>query len=147
VRIIDENASRAVFLGVSVFVAIITITLIVNFYRVAKDSAAVANRFDISSEYNRQVNEILEKEYITGVEVRYLTNYFVGNEEYKVKVITPDINNNLYTLTFDASFDVDEYWEEDYQKKLDTSIRPNYNYELEIKTVGGINQIKASFRY
>ena len=75
----DENASRAVFLGVSVFVAIITITLIINFYYAAKDAASVANTHDISNTGNKYINDILVKDMITGMELRYLLNYCVGS--------------------------------------------------------------------
>ena len=84
----DENASRAVFIGVSVFVAIITITLIVNFYRTAKDSAAVANRYDLTETGSSKVNEILSKDKITGLELRYLLNYYYNDTDILICLST-----------------------------------------------------------
>lgn len=131
----DENASRAVFLGVSVFVAIITITLIVGFYRTAKDSAAVANRYDISVTGNAYLSSVLEKEKITGSELRYLMNYYVNDETVSISIY----DQLLYNVGSDKDADMelpryyinnDKYWLVDYQNIIDYNIRPNYNYNL-----------------
>lgn len=131
----DENASRAVFLGVSVFVAVITITLIVTFYRTAKDSAAVANRYDITSTGNTYLNSVLYKEKITGSELRYLMNYYANDETVSISIY----DQLLYTMgnTADEEMELphheinnDKYWHIDYQGNMDLNIRPNYNYNL-----------------
>ena len=133
----DENASRAVFLGVSVFVAIITITLIVNFYSTAKDSAAVANRYDISSTGNTRVDKILEKEKITGLELRYLLDYYQGDEIYdQIKVWDNGV---------EVSIPDKDYWSNEVQKQLDDKIRANYNYILDIQKHGVKYKIVAIF--
>ena len=135
----DENASRAVFLGVSVFVAIITITLIVTFYRTAKDSAAVANRYDITNTGNSYLNSVLLKEKITGSELRYLMNYYANDETVDISIY----DQLLYTIG-DAededrelphySINNNNYWLTDYQGNIDINIRPNYNYNLFVET-------------
>ena len=85
----DENASRAVFLGVSVFVAMLTITIIVNFYRTAKDTAAVVNRHDITNTGNRRADEILSNTVISGTELRYLLNYYYNDNSVRIVVFQP----------------------------------------------------------
>lgn len=140
----DENASRAVFLGVSVFVAIVTLTLILTFYRSAKESAAFANRYDVSSEYNKTVTDVLEKSMINGVELRYLLNYYVENDDYEIIIYNgEDADGNPIRLELDAA----NFWNVNYQEVLDLQIRPNYNYSLEVEEV--VNKIKiiAVFKY
>lgn len=133
----DENASRAVFLGVSVFVAIITITLIVSFYRTAKDSAAVANRYDISTTGNAYLSNILDKDKITGSELRYLMNYYAEDETVSISIY----DQMLYKFGNSQSEEAelpkyyinnDKYWLADYQNIIDYNIRPNYNYNLTV---------------
>ena len=140
----DENASRAVFLGVSVFIAIITITIIVNFYDTARNSAAVANRFDISNDVNKNVNKVLEKKNINGIELRYLLNYFEGNNEFEIAVYNSasDRDNNVK-----INIDHENYWTDGYQTRLDKEIRPNYNYTLDILESGNKYVIVAVFQY
>lgn len=140
----DENASRAVFLGVSVFIAILTITIIVNFYDTARNSAAVANRFDISNDVNKNVNKVLEKKNINGVELRYLLNYFEGNNEFEIAVYNSasDRDNNVK-----INIDHENYWTDGYQTRLDKEIRPNYNYTLDILESGNKYVIVAVFQY
>lgn len=137
----DENASRAVFLGVSVLVAIITLTVILNFYRIAKDTAAVANRHDITAVGNSRTNEILAKSKITGLELRYLLNYYSGHNDIEVFVYQPgdklaDMKNETpdnVKINFDA------------QSNLDEIIKPNYNYGLVIDNRNAKTFIVATF--
>jgi len=137
----DENASRAVFLGVSVFVAIITISLIVTFYRTAKDSAAVANRHDITTIGNSRVNEILSKDKITGLELRYLLNYYSGNDEIKIFVYQP--GEKLSDIKDETPENIKINYES--QSNLDEIIKPNYNYGLVIDNRNANTLIVATF--
>ena len=125
----DENASRAVFLGVSVFVAIITITLILTFYRTAKDSASVANRYDITYTENQRADEILSKEKIMGVELRYLLNYYYNNDSVEIAIYQPteETEENVK-----VGVDREDYWSKSAQQNLDELIRPNYEYGIEV---------------
>ena len=138
----DENASRAVFLGVSVFVAIITITLILNFYRTAKDFAGVANRYDITNTGNKKADEILSKTKITGLELRYLLNYYYNDSSIEIFVYqpAPKAENNVK-----VEINTEEYWSDDTQQMLDEKIRPNYNYGLAIDTRRGGYTVVATF--
>ncbi len=131
----DENASRAVFVGVSVFIAIITITLIVNFYTTAKESASVANRYDISGSGNARIEDILSKTQIVGTELRYLMNYFYDDKTIEIVIY----NDSGVKLTISS----DEYWSDDGKQELDEKIRPNYNYEIKIQERGAKTVIVA----
>jgi len=146
----DENASRAVFLGVSVFVTIITITLIATFYRTAKDTAAVANRFDITNTGNKRADEILGKTKVTGLEVRYLLNYYYNDESIRIFVYQPksgEIFNETNMKLEINNIDVkkDDYWSDKHQLYLEETIKPNYNYGLVKDTRGGKYIVVATF--
>ena len=141
----DENASRAVFIGVSVFVAIITITLIVNFYRTAKDSAAVANRYDLTETGSSKVNEILSKDKITGLELRYLLNYYYNDTDIQIYVYQPDVNDKFDEENARLSVNSEEYWSDENQQYLDENIRPNFNYGLARDNRGRATVIVATF--
>lgn len=138
----DENASRAVFLGVSVFVAIMTITLVVTFYRTAKDSAAVANRFDITNTGNQRADEILSKTVITGLELRYLLNYYYNDNSIAIYVYQPgETADEMVKIEINTK----KFWSDETQRALDEKIRPNFNYRLAIDTRGGGYIVVATF--
>ncbi len=143
----DENASRAVFIGVSVLVAIITITLVLSFYRTAKDSASVANRYDISATGTSYLNSILEKEKVTGVELRYLLNYYYGESQVKIHIYQPDFNEGINSDNIELVVNSNDYWSEENQQKLDENIRPNYNYRLSVQETEYDVTIITTFEY
>lgn len=146
----DESASRAVFLGVSIFVAIITLSFILTFYKTAKDSAAVVNRYDMINTENSYLNSVLIKKIITGSELRYLMNYYSNDETVNISIY----DQMLYTMGEgrDRDYELpnyainnDEYWHRDYQGNLDFNIRPNYNYNLFVETTRAGFTIIATF--
>ena len=133
----DENASKAVFIGASVLVAIITITLILNFYRSAKEVGDVANRYDISTS-DKYVNEIVRKTEISGLELRYLLNYYAESDEVEVKVWQEFEGTEQY-LSLDSI--LNDYWSSENQQKLEDIIRANYKYDVEIQKAGNVTII------
>lgn len=140
----DENASRAVFVGISVLVAVITMTLIINFYDAAKGFASGVNTYDVSTAASKYENDILLKDMITGNELRYLLNNYVDEEIYNISIYKSSedkLNGNKMDI------DRDDYWKEEYQTKLDYDIRPNYNYELKVEETDNTYKIEAVFRY
>lgn len=138
----DENASRAVFIGVSTFVAVITLTFIVRFYATAKESASVANRYDVSVGANTYLNEVLNKKSITGLELRYLMNYYSDNKDVTVLIYLPgETANDVKIITNLKQQDTEEYWSDDYQAMLVENIRPNYSFTLVIDNSKGMKII------
>ena len=136
----DENASRAVFLGVSVFVAIITLSVILTFYRTAKDTASVANRHDITNTGNQRIDEILNSKQISGIDLRYLINYYSNDDTVEINVWdTQEVSGAKIKI----NTDVDDYWATSYQTYLDEKIRPNYYYNLDVDTSSSIMKISA----
>ena len=143
----DENASRAAFIGVSVFVAVITLTFIIKFYSTAKESAAVANRYDISESANTYLNKTLGKKSVTGLELRYLMNYYADDKNANVVVYLPGAKSeDVKTVNTLTQQNTEEYWSEGYQEQLDKHIRPNYNFTLTVDNSKGM-KIIAVFEY
>lgn len=94
----DESAPiRAIVIGVSVLLAIATISAVLMYYNTAKQMASNVGRGqDFAGNYEQSIQDILTKgsynvagtNYITGADVKNLLNYFYGDENVEVNVIT-----------------------------------------------------------
>lgn len=88
----DESAPmRAIMIGVSVFIAIATITAVLSYYNTSKDLVrAIGPGTDIGQEYANYVQDILLKTgnntVVTGTEVKNLLNYFYKKENVNITV-------------------------------------------------------------
>ncbi len=138
----DENASRAVFIGVSVFVSIITISLIINFYDTAKSTATMANRHDIANADKKYIDTILESELITGRDLRHLMEYYWNDDVVTVYMSVDDKINDKKLI-----FDNTDYYSTSNTIVRDSNIRPNYFFDLEKKIEGNKEKIIATFRF
>lgn len=96
----ESNAMRAITIGVSVFVAIITITGVLTYYGIVRDTAKnIGSGNDMGEKYSEEIENILLKgsykgngnSYLTGTEVLNLLNYFYKNENVRI-----DIENIKY---------------------------------------------------
>lgn len=111
----DESAPiRAIVIGVSVLLAIATISAVLMYYNTAKQMASNVGRGqDFAENYEQSIQDILEKgtynvsgtEYITGADVKNLLNYFYNDENVRI---------SIYGLTY-----VSEY--NNYIPKTETS--------------------------
>lgn len=86
----DESTPlRALTIGVSVFMAIATITAVMVYYNTAKSAAgvAVSGSSDIAESYREDIEEsLLYKSEITGTEVINIINYFRNDVNVQVNV-------------------------------------------------------------
>lgn len=100
----DSNAIRAITIGAGLFISITTISLILTYYNVAKNTAqTIGTGTNISQNYDRHIRDILTKANIKGSDVINICNYF--EEEITTKKIdfwygnsspkTSDIINNV----------------------------------------------------
>lgn len=82
----DSNAIRAITIGAGLFISITTISLILTYYNVAKNTAqTIGTGTNISQNYDRHIRDILTKENIKGSDVINICNYF--EEEITTKKI------------------------------------------------------------
>lgn len=118
----DEEAPiRAIVIGVSVLLAIATISAVLMYYNTAKQMASNVGRGqDFASNYEKSIQDILLKgtytvsdnNYITGADVKNLLNYFYNNEDvwvsvYGIKVI--EGHDDSYTPNIASSTKVYDY--------------------------------------
>lgn len=113
----DSNAIRAITIGAGLFISITTISLILTYYNVAKNTAqSIGTGTNISQNYDRHIRDILTKANIKGSDVINICNYF--EEEITTKKIdflydgnsTLDIiinnvlpnENFILTVTYDS---------------------------------------------
>ena len=92
----DESTPiRAIVIGVSVLLAIGTISAVLMYYNTAKQMASNVGRGqDFASNYEQSIQDILLKgsytvagdNYITGTDVKNLLNYFYNNENVEIIV-------------------------------------------------------------
>ncbi len=82
----DSNAIRAITIGAGLFISITTISLILTYYNVAKNTAqSIGTGTNISQNYDRHIRDILTKANIKGSDVINICNYF--EEEITTKKI------------------------------------------------------------
>ena len=101
----DESAPiRAIVIGVSVLLAIATISAVLMYYNTAKQMASNVGRGqDFAGNYEQSIQDILTKgsynvagtNYITGDDVKNLLNYFYNDENVIINV-----NNIQYISSY-----------------------------------------------
>ena len=80
----DDVAIRAITIGASVLIALITISAVLTYYTAAKDMVRqIGSGTDIAGLYEKSIEEILLKKTITGTELKNLINYFDSIGEVK----------------------------------------------------------------
>lgn len=95
----DSNAIRAITIGAGLLISITTISLILTYYNVAKNTAqSIGTGTNISQNYDRHIRDILTKANIKGSDVINICNYF--EEEITTKKIDFWYDNNS-TKTLD----------------------------------------------
>lgn len=98
----EQFSIKAIVIGVSLFVTMMTLTAILMYYNTAKSIAdKVNNRTDIASSFDNIMNSDNFEDTLTGVEVRSLINKYAGKENVEINVITKEliqynnVNNRL----------------------------------------------------
>ena len=88
----DENAlTKALYVGVSLFVTVITITAIIAYYNIARSSIKdIGSGTDFDTVYREDIKETLlktgENNKITGTQVKNLVSYYYDNINVQIKV-------------------------------------------------------------
>lgn len=84
----EDFSIRAIVIGVSLFVTMLTLTAILLYYNTARQVAdAVSRREDIASSYERIMNKEVFEDDISGVDVRSLINKYAGVEYVEINII------------------------------------------------------------
>lgn len=129
----DSNAIRAITIGAGLLISITTISLILTYYNVAKNTAqSIGTGTNISQNYDRHIRDILTKKNIKGSDVINICNYF--EEEIAGKAAV----NKIKFLYKDK--------EETKVSNVVSSVLPNENFILTVTYDGdgNITEMKVS---
>ncbi|MEG2348783.1 MAG: hypothetical protein RSB67_03965 [Clostridia bacterium] len=92
----NDSAIKAIMIGAGTLIAIITISLVLNYYNTARQTVQnIGTGPDIAYNYREDIKTILlrangktdqNKPTIKGVDVKNMLNYFYDNKEFKINV-------------------------------------------------------------
>ena len=83
----EDVSIRAITIGVSVFVAIATISAVMMYYNSAKNMVQeVGYGVDFANVEDQGIREILSKQKVSGVEVRNIISYFSYKDEVTINI-------------------------------------------------------------
>ena len=138
----EENAKKAIFIGVAIFIAIIILSI------VAISMSAANSTEKIAKEYKGQgikrdasAQSLLGRDKISGDEVIYLLQASKKEKEYSICIYgQPDFPSEYTNTNINNSTE----WVKDYDKNLTKYIKSEYNYSVNIE-YGGITKISLFF--
>ena len=108
----EDYSIKAVFISVSLFISMIVLTLVLNYYNVAKDIAKEANkRIDIPDTFDKIMkNTDVMEDKLTGAEVQSLIRQYANEPNVSINIIAisddPEaegIENRINHTWFDAA--------------------------------------------
>lgn len=120
---------KAIIIGAAVFIAMITISVIMVYYSTARNIAvSFGSGGDYIGHHVEEVDTALKKNTISGVEVINIINYFAKNTSFRVDVINVKIPSENKVKTVE---DINNKLElNDDVKIVYNSIRPASTYSL-----------------
>ena len=84
----EDYSVRAIVIGVSLFITMMTVTATVLYFNTARELADQVNkRTDIATSFDSIMNSENFEQNLTGVQVRSLINKYVGNDSVKINII------------------------------------------------------------
>lgn len=103
----ENNAIRAITIGVSTFIAMITISAVLMYYNTARATVQeIGTGTDISQNYSKYILEILLKPSnttINGTDVKNILNYFYLNEKVSINITKMTILGSVSNLNLEQS--------------------------------------------
>ena len=83
----EDGAVKAIVIGVSIFVTMAVVSALMIYFNTAKGVADAVNlRTDIAEVYDKVMNNDINSDILTGVEVRSLINKYVGNSSVRINI-------------------------------------------------------------
>ena len=84
----EDFSIRAIVIGVSLFVTMLTLTAILMYFNTARGAAdVVSKREDIASSYERIMNTEVFDDDLSGVEVISLINRYAGSDSVEINIV------------------------------------------------------------
>jgi hypothetical protein len=127
----ESNAIRAITIGVSTFIAIITISAVMLYYNTAKATVQeIGSGTDVAGNYSKYIEGLLVKSgNITGSDVKNILNCYYMDERVEI-TMSGKIVKKGSSIISGASSESVEYISKDSEKAVvvnkDTSVYNNY---------------------
>ena len=128
-----ENATKAIIIGASTFIAIITISAVLTYYNTAVEMVqSIGTGYDFDASYSQYVSEILLKTgsnaTVNGTDVINLLNYFFEDPTVNVDIVNciPLGETSGLKSYDDANLTLLSQF-----KKIRGNINPNASFKLE----------------
>lgn len=135
----EDITTRAIIIGVSVLIAVATISSVMTYYSTAQEAVRkIGSGTDIAGLYDRGIEDSLLKDSITGVEVKNLINYFYGKSEASIKLENFVVYGDVGTKKISDNISDENF---DYVLK---NVIPNAKYKVTKEMNNGIINIKIS---
>lgn len=84
----EDYSIKAIVIGVSLFITMMTITVIIMYFDTARGLADEVNkRTDIATSFDAIMNSENFEQNLTGVEVRSLINKYAGNDKVQINIV------------------------------------------------------------
>lgn len=92
----ESVSVRAIIIGVSIFIAIATMSAVMTYYNTAKEAVRnIGSGTDIAGLYEKNIEDILLKNTITGTEVLNVLNYFYDKSNVNIYLNNIKVFKNL----------------------------------------------------
>lgn len=134
----EDVGIKALVIGVAVFIAIMTVSVLMVYYSTARNVAlGFGSGGDYVGNYIQEIDEALKKSTVSGIEAKNIISYFIDNTSVRVDLVNlkvpstnglktvEDINNKL---SKEASI-----------KELYNLIRPASSFSL-VETNGAVGK-------
>jgi len=136
----DKNIKLAFVVGISIFLSIIIISIIVISISNANNAETIAKEYKGKGiKRDASAQSLLGRDKITGEEAKYLLQAAEGEETYSISIYEQkDFPKNLTNININNNI---EWTQKDYDKKLGKYIKSTYSYEIQVNF--GSNPIKV----
>lgn len=145
----SELSFRTMFIGVAIFISLATVSAILFYYNVSVSNAKILNeRTNVELEYSKRISMLLDKDTLTGTDVRNLIRYYFLNDNVQINItkikdvamgaIFQNVNNQWVVNPGEHLKVISEY-------NMET-INPSYKGKIVENTkVGNIQTINIEF--
>lgn len=145
----EDITTRAIIIGVSVLIAVATISAVMTYYSTAQEMVRkIGSGTDIAGLYDKGIEDTLLKTNVRGVDVKNLINYFAAKGGAKIRF--GDISNSKFANIYnneDGTVNYEFY--KDYTdpvnlKDIRDQIIPSAQYTIGHSLNGGILEITVT---
>lgn len=147
----DEDATtRALMIGAGLFIAIITITLVLTYYNSAKKAARTAGYGqDYDIHYRSDIDTLLAKTndvnaYLSADDVINIINYFQNNQTVKVYLLNLKIiddSGNISTVNYQATAQAVNLRDDNDISTIIRNLNKSANYSIKVKELSDYKEV------